>query len=120
MEDLFALASTSIPLLASVHRGECGRLVFLLVLFFHRVIAILLGVLEMTVENATKAFIEICKEIFAPDVEDEATRSDRLTLVFQRILDELEIPHNTRIEGDIEPSASCRMYARLVGKTPVS
>ncbi|KIM26362.1 hypothetical protein M408DRAFT_313754, partial [Serendipita vermifera MAFF 305830] len=73
------------------------------------VIAILLGVLGMTVSEATEAFIGICEKVFAADVCDDKLRSERLDLAIKEVLDKLDVSHSTRLAGDIERSLGCRV-----------
>ncbi|KIM26364.1 hypothetical protein M408DRAFT_50543, partial [Serendipita vermifera MAFF 305830] len=71
--------------------------------------AILLGVLGMTVAEATEVFIGICKKVFAADACDERLRSERLVLATKEVLDRLGVPHTTRLAGDIDRSAGCHV-----------
>ncbi|KIM27453.1 hypothetical protein M408DRAFT_24399 [Serendipita vermifera MAFF 305830] len=71
--------------------------------------AILLGVLGMTVAEATEVFIGICKKVFAADTCDERLRSERLVLATQEVLDRLGVPHTTRLAGDIDRTAGCHV-----------
>ncbi|KIM27449.1 hypothetical protein M408DRAFT_48791, partial [Serendipita vermifera MAFF 305830] len=84
--------------------------------FFHSItgvgaagaIAVFLGVLGMTVAEATEAFIGICEMVFAVDACDDKLRSERLVLAIKVVLDKLDIPYTTRLAGDIERSAGYR------------
>jgi hypothetical protein len=76
-------------------------------------IAVLLGLLGMTIEDAMEAFTTTCEEVFSPDVRDEGSRSDRLTAAIQKILDERQIPQSTRMRGDTDLAAGCHVYVFL-------
>ncbi|KIM20141.1 hypothetical protein M408DRAFT_30615 [Serendipita vermifera MAFF 305830] len=73
------------------------------------VVAILLGVLGMTISDAMEAFIGICEKVFAPDPCDDTLRSERLVLATRIVLEKLEVAHDTRLVGDIDRSAGCRV-----------
>ncbi|KIM27514.1 hypothetical protein M408DRAFT_48879, partial [Serendipita vermifera MAFF 305830] len=73
------------------------------------VITILLGVLGMTTSEATEAFIGICGKVFTADACDDRLRSERLVLATKDVLDKLDVPHTTRLAGDIDRSAGCHV-----------
>ncbi|KIM23602.1 hypothetical protein M408DRAFT_53274, partial [Serendipita vermifera MAFF 305830] len=73
------------------------------------VIAILLGVLGMTVSEATETFVGICEKVFASDPKEDGIRAEMLALAIKAVLNKLDIPHTTRLAGDIDRSAGCNV-----------
>ncbi|KIM26368.1 hypothetical protein M408DRAFT_48117, partial [Serendipita vermifera MAFF 305830] len=85
--------------------------------FFHSItgvgaagaIAVFLGVLGMTVAEATGAFIGICERVFGVEACNDKLRSERLGLEIKDVLEKLGVPSTTRLAGDIERSVGCRV-----------
>jgi hypothetical protein len=76
----------------------------------HRVIAILLGVLGMTVDDALTAFIGICEKVFAPNIYQETERSEILTTELKGILEGLNLPSDSRLAENLAHNSRCRVY----------
>lgn len=77
-------------------------------------VAILLGVLGMTIEEASNAFTAICEQVFSSNTTDATTRSKELALAMERILEELNIPCDTRLEADNNRAAGCLVYVSIM------
>ncbi|KIM22021.1 hypothetical protein M408DRAFT_298151 [Serendipita vermifera MAFF 305830] len=74
------------------------------------VIAILLGVLEMTTSEALEAFTGIYEKVFATDPCDDKLRSERLIMAIETYLKKQDVRNDTRLAGNIERDAGCRVY----------
>lgn len=80
------------------------------VLIFCSVVAVLLGVLGLSIERATDAFGKICQRVFPAEGCSEIVRSARLADAMRSLLDELHIPTSTRLQSNIDTSFGCRVY----------
>ena len=79
-------------------------------LFFFRLIAVLLGVLGLPVDETRDAFAQICERIFpSPDCTEEA-RSALLVEALEELLVRLHIPKDIRLQNSLGGNSSCRMY----------
>jgi hypothetical protein len=55
----------------------------------------------------------MCLKIFAEDVFNETYRSEILKTEIERALAKLGVPLDTRLEGDLDRSAGCRVYVAI-------
>jgi hypothetical protein len=79
-------------------------------LFFFRLIALLLGVLGLPVDEGRDAFAQICERIFpSPDCEKEA-RSALLVEALEELLARLHIPREIRLQNNLGKNAGCHVY----------
>jgi hypothetical protein len=76
----------------------------------YSVIAVLLGVLGMSVQKAMAAFASICEEVFPQYGCDSTSRSKKLVCAMKRILDEVQLHEDARLEGDVDFAAGCHVY----------
>jgi hypothetical protein len=75
------------------------------------VIAILLGVLGLPVDDTVDAFLRLCKEISLGDELDSHLRSERLESATRTLLQKIGISEESRLLGDLTLGEGCKVYA---------
>jgi hypothetical protein len=73
------------------------------------VLAILLGVLGLSVTDARDAFATICLNVLGADESTAAMKSERLEESVKELLTRLHIPEDTRLEGDLNTVLGCHV-----------
>lgn len=64
----------------------------------------------MTVADARDAFATICQDVFRAGECTESMRSQELERAMKELLSRLQVPDESRLEGDLDRSAGCRVY----------
>ncbi len=73
------------------------------------VVAILLGVLGMTIEEANGAFLQLCKQVFPAEEITPEMRSELLITATEQLLGDCGVPKESKLRGDISKSAGCKV-----------
>lgn len=68
----------------------------------------LLGVLGLPIDHATRIFGQICERVFLADNCD--IRASVLVDSMRTAMDELQLPYDTRLQGDLDLGSKCRVY----------
>jgi len=75
------------------------------------VIAILLGVLGLSVDDTFDTFLRLCKEISLGDELDPHLRSERLVSATNRLLQKISVSEESKLFGDLTRGEGCKVYA---------
>ena len=77
--------------------------------YFYSLIAVLIGVLGLSVDETAEAFIRVCKDVFpTEDITPEA-RSQKLEVAIERLLKARGIPENAKLNGDVTFGGGCKV-----------
>jgi hypothetical protein len=79
-----------------------------------RVIAILLGVLGLSVDDTVDAFLRLCKEMSLGDELDPHLRSERLESATETLLQKIGVSEESRLLGDLTLGEGCKVYVMPV------
>ena len=74
-------------------------------------IAILLGVLGLSVDDTVDAFLRFCKEISLGDELDPHLRSERLVSATKTLLQKIGVSEESKLLGDLTLGEGCKVYA---------
>jgi hypothetical protein len=74
------------------------------------VIAILLGVLGLSVDDTVEAFLRISKEISLGDELDPHLRSERLVSATKILLQKIGVSEESKLLGDLTLGEGCKVY----------
>lgn len=77
---------------------------------FSRVIAILLGVLRLSIEETSTAFLRLCKEVSLGENVTPQVRSAQLVAATKALLQEWNVPEDSRLRGDLPGGEDCKVY----------
>ncbi|KIM32134.1 hypothetical protein M408DRAFT_20473 [Serendipita vermifera MAFF 305830] len=84
------------------------------------VIAILLGVLRLSVQDTSVAFLRLCNAVSLGEMLSPIERSTRLVTETRALLQEYNIPEGSRLRGDLAGGEDCRVcipYLSVVNMT---
>jgi hypothetical protein len=74
------------------------------------VIAILLGVLGLSVDDTVDAFLRLCKKISLGDELDPHLRSERLVSATKVLLQRIGVSEESKLRGDLTRGGGCKVY----------
>ena len=82
-----------------------------MILICYRVIAVLLGILKMSIVDAIASFARVCQEVYPVGEIDDVSRSARLRSALLKILGE----HGVRPDAPLSQAGGTNLYvfARL-------
>jgi hypothetical protein len=76
----------------------------------YRVIAILLGVLGLSIEETITRFLQLCNEVTLCEDLLPRVRSEKLLTATKVMLQELNVSEEARFHGDINRGEGCKVY----------
>jgi hypothetical protein len=74
------------------------------------VIAILLGVLGLSVDDASAAFIRFCEEVSLGQDLDPHLRSAKLIAATKVLLQGIGVPEESKLQEDLHRGEGCKVY----------
>jgi hypothetical protein len=75
----------------------------------YRVIAIMLGVLGLSIDLASAAFLRMCKDISLGEEISPRLRSEKLVTASRMLLQELDIPEESRLRAGLSRGGECKV-----------
>ena len=73
-------------------------------------IALLLGVLGLSVDNAIAAFLRLCEQISLGEEVEAHVRSERFIDAIKMLLHEIGVSEGTKLRGGLNRGGGCKMY----------
>jgi hypothetical protein len=70
----------------------------------------MLGFLGLSVDLASAAFLRMCKDVFLGVEISPQLRSEKLVAASRILLQELGIPEEARLYGDLSRGEGCKVY----------
>ncbi len=74
------------------------------------IIAILLGVLGLSIDETSAAFLRLCNEVALGEKMSPTERSEKLVVATKALLQEFNIPEETRLRGELNRGEGCKVY----------
>lgn len=109
MATIFVFANISAISLELALQGTAETVLEIFLTRLYRAIAVFLGVLGLTTEEALKLFHGLCRTVFSETNHTPEMRSQSLIGYLTQALTNLNIPSDTKLNGGLDTNGQCKV-----------